>query len=119
MSAEMGLPKGSILSPVLFNVYLEEALKSSRKLEEVRKRGDLLAFADDMLIMSNNQHEVEMIIDELTTLQDNWNLRLNKKKSEILTGENLPEIGGVKCTKTVKYLGVRVTVPQNPKTPLV
>ena len=50
----MGLPQGSILSPVLLNVYLEEALKSSRKLEEVRKRGDLLAFADGMLVMSNN-----------------------------------------------------------------
>jgi hypothetical protein len=65
MEAEMGLPQGSILSPVLFNVYLEEALKSSEKLEEVRRRGDLLAFADDMLVMSNNQHEVEMIVNEL------------------------------------------------------
>jgi hypothetical protein len=42
------------LSPVLFNAYLEEALKSSKKLEEVRKRGDLLAYADDMLVMSSN-----------------------------------------------------------------
>ena len=55
----MGLPQGSILSPVLFNVYLEEALKSSRKLEDLRKRDDLLAFTDDMLVMSNSQHEVE------------------------------------------------------------
>jgi hypothetical protein len=68
MSAEMGLPQGSILSPVLFNVYLEEALKSSKKLEEVRKRGDLLAFADDMLVMSSNQHEIEMIVEELAKL---------------------------------------------------
>ena len=59
MNAEMGLPQGSILSPVLFNVYLEEALKTSQKLEEVRGRGDLLAFADDMLVMSNCQHEIE------------------------------------------------------------
>ena len=64
----MGLPQGSILSPVLFNVYLEEALKASKKLEEVRSRGDLLAFADDMLVMSNNQHEIEQIIGELTAL---------------------------------------------------
>ena len=54
MNAEMGLPKGSILSPVLFNVYLEEALKSSRKLMVLIRRGDLLAFADDMLVMTNN-----------------------------------------------------------------
>jgi hypothetical protein len=106
----MGLPQGSILSPVLFNVYLEEALKSSRKLEDMRRRGDLLAFADDMLVMSNSQHEVEEVVEELATLNQNWNLRLNKKKSEILTNEDLPEIGGIKCVKVVKYLGVRVAV---------
>jgi hypothetical protein len=89
MNAEMGLPQGSILSPVLFNVYLEEALKSSRKLEDLRRRGDLLAFADDMLVMSNSQSEIEMVVEELATLNTNWNLRLNKKKSEILTGEDL------------------------------
>jgi retron-type reverse transcriptase len=116
MEAEMGLPQGSILSPVLFNVYLEEALKSSEKLEEVRRRGDLLAFADDMLVMSNNQHEVEMIVNELAKLTSNWNLRLNKKKSEILTSENLTEIGGVRCTKMVKYLGVKVTVDRKEQT---
>ena len=89
INAEMGLPQGSVLSPVLFNVYLEEALKSSQKLEEVRKRGDLLAFADDMLVMTNNQSELTMIIDELGKLQLQWNLRLNKRKSEILTKEDI------------------------------
>ena len=49
-------------------------------------------------------------MEELSTLNQNWNLRLNKKKSEILTKEDLPEIGGVKCVKVVKYLGVRVAV---------
>ena len=103
MNAEMGLPQGSILSPVLFKVYLEEALKSSRKLEELRKRGDLLAFADDMLVMSNSKPEVEQAIEELATLNTNWNLRLNKKKSEILTNEDLQEIGVIKCVKQVKF----------------
>jgi len=65
----MGLPQGSLLSPVLFNVYLEEAINSSAKFEEVRKRGDLLAFADDMLVMSNSLHEIEGIINEFTALQ--------------------------------------------------
>ena len=75
----------------------------------MRKRGDLLAFADDMLVMTNNQSELTMIIDELMKLQQQWNLRLNKKKSEILTKEDFQEINGIKCVKTVKYLGVKVT----------
>ena len=99
MNAEMGFLQDSILSPVLFNVYFEEALKSSRKLKELRRRGDLLAFADEMLVMSNSQPEVEQVVNELTKLSNNWNLRLNKKKSEILTSEDLPEIGGIKCVK--------------------
>jgi hypothetical protein len=46
----------------------------------------------------------------------NWNLRLNKKKSEILTKKDLPEIGGIKCVKMVKYLGVRVTIDRKEQT---
>ena len=65
LEAEMGLPQGSILSPVLFNVYLEEALKTSDKLESVRKRGDLLAFADDMLVMSNSVSDLSDTIEAL------------------------------------------------------
>ena len=98
LNAEMGLPQGSILSPVLFNIYLEEALNSSEKLKQVRKRGDLLAFADDMLVMTRDRGELEIIVNELSSLSENYNLRLNKKKSEILTLEKAEEIGGIRCT---------------------
>ena len=58
----------------------------------MRRRGDLLAFADYMLIMSNQKGEIEQAINEMASLQMKYNLRLNKKKSEILTAEKKEEI---------------------------
>ena len=66
-----------------------------------------------MLLMSNNRTEVEEIINELASLEASYNLRLNKKKSEILTAKNAEEIAEVKCRKSVKYLGVKVTVDRS------
>ena len=53
----------------------------------MRRRGDLLAFADDMLVMSSQKGEIEQAITELASLQLKYNLHFNKRKSEILTAE--------------------------------
>jgi hypothetical protein len=42
-----------------------------------------------MLVMSNSKQEIEEVISELASLELNFNLRLNKKKSEILTKEKV------------------------------
>ena len=55
--ADLGVVQGGVLSPMLFNIYLEEALTHTTKLREMIKRGDLLAFADDMLILANSKRE--------------------------------------------------------------
>jgi len=65
----------------------------------VKRRGDLLAFADDMLLMSNSKQEIEEVINELALLELNFNLRLNKKKSEILTAEDVEDIAQLSAGK--------------------
>ena len=69
-------------------------------------RGDLLAIADDMLILTNSKTEMTQAIQELDNLSGEWNLRLNKAKSQVLTEEKLEDIAGIPCVTQVKYLGV-------------
>ena len=85
-------------------------MNSSELLKGMRRRGDLLAFADDMLIMSNQKGEIEKAINEMASLQAKYNLRLNKKKSEILTAEKVEHIEDIRCVRMVKYLGVKVNI---------
>jgi hypothetical protein len=108
--ADRGVVQGAVMSPMLFNVYLEEALNTSPKLREAKQRGDLLAFADDMLLLTNSKAQMEEMIQELEKLNADWNLRLNKDKSQVLTKDNIPSIAGVPCMKQVKYLGIPVHV---------
>ena len=77
-SADLGVVQGGVLSPMLFNVYLEEALGTTLKLREMVNRGDLLAFADDMLIKTNSKAEMIQAIQELDGLNKVWNLRLKQ-----------------------------------------
>ena len=58
-------------------------------------RGDLLAFADDMLILTNSKAEMAQAIQELDNLSGAWNLRLNKAKSQVLTEDNIANIAGI------------------------
>ena len=47
---------------MLFNVYQKEALGTTQKLRKMFNRGDLLAFADDMLILTNSKAEMTQAI---------------------------------------------------------
>ena len=80
------------------------------------RRGDLLAFADDMLILTNSKAEMTQAIQELDNLNGVWNLRLNKTKSQVLTEENTPDIAGIPCATQVKYLGVPIHLDQKAQT---
>ena len=72
---------------MLFNEYLEEAIKESKLLEDIRSRGDLLAFADDMLVCSNSKAEIEQAIRAIEAWRSSFNIKINKAKSKILTRE--------------------------------
>ena len=69
-----------MLSPLLFNVYLEEALKSEKELESLIQKQMLRAFADDVVCVAKTPDELRGIIKSFEKLMDKSNLQINKKK---------------------------------------
>jgi len=48
--------------PLIFNIYLEEAIKSNPRLFQLIKRGDLKPFADDLLLHLSSHKETLTVI---------------------------------------------------------
>ena len=110
-----GVPQGSCLSPLLFNIYI-------RKLPSVTKNKSIL-FADDVTNSASGQN-VETVsqrlvegFDQIKEYCDAQELKINTGKTQFIiflaSGKKMPEdvsitLGGcsVKPTNNVKLLGV-------------
>ncbi len=79
--------QGSVLSPLFFNLFLGETLKSKKLLKQGVIQGKKIALADDLLTKCNNKQHTEQIIGELEELQVQG-LHLNKNKSVIIGDYN-------------------------------
>jgi exonuclease III len=81
-STSIGTPQGDGLSPLLFVVYLEAALRSFRLAPNLNFRFDETAYADDQDFICANQESNEIIINTLPAYLQDWNLQVNKDKTE-------------------------------------
>lgn len=64
-----GLAQGNVLSPMLFNIYLDMALRSSAFLKDMLRTGRILAYADDLVIRAASINEIKQITKEFQTLK--------------------------------------------------
>ena len=83
----IGTPQGDSLSPVLFIVYLEAALRELRpKLQttSVISPSELI-YADDVDFIFNNEEEAKSQINIISASLKTWNLQVNENKTEITT----------------------------------
>eukprot|EP01017_Pseudomicrothorax_dubius_P037607 TRINITY_DN5534_c0_g5_i4.p1 TRINITY_DN5534_c0_g5~~TRINITY_DN5534_c0_g5_i4.p1 ORF type:complete len:478 (-),score=50.27 TRINITY_DN5534_c0_g5_i4:595-2028(-) len=107
-----GVHQGSMVSPLLFNVYMEDLLIS---LEECGiQKDDIFAYADDVAIMCS-VNQVERILQKLEVESEKLKLKINKKKSAvmILKGKfkssfEKTTVRGFPVTPSYKYLGVEI-----------
>lgn len=107
-TSNQGCPQGGVLSPNMFNVYLQNALEQNETLNSLITQGRLVSFADDIMVRVETQEQAIAVIEAMESLQK-VNLTLNKSKSQILHGptclENKSDLAGIPIVKTVKYLG--------------
>lgn len=110
-----GVRQGSILSPHLFNIYIDSLI------EQLVGAGafEVLAYADDIAIICRDEDELNKVIDTL----DKWSLEndilINKKKSGVMvidcekTSRN--DIRGYPVKVNYKYLGVILNAALDPR----
>lgn len=111
-----GLKQGCCLSPTLFKIYTQEALKQwSRKCSKMGIQvGDTclynLLFADDQILIANDEYDVSFMVRKLLEEYSKWGLKVNLNKTEYLcVGENGNdiELGNetIKACEEYRYLG--------------
>ena len=101
-----GVLQGSLISPILFNLYIKVLLK---KL--ANETYETLAYADDLCILAEGYNQLVntiKIIDNWTKV--NW-INVNKKKSGIMVvkgNEERNEIDDYPIINEYKYLGITI-----------
>lgn len=79
----VGSPQGDGLSPTLFIIYLEAALKEVRVA--LVSSPQELAYADDVDFIFSKMEEAETNHDIIANILKKWNLLVNKSKTEFST----------------------------------
>ena len=118
---DQGVRQGCTLSPWLFNVFLDIIVKEAREgfMEGVRLENenvDVLLFADDMVLIADNEESLQMNLKKLDEALIRWEMKMNWEKTEVMKvgkerGQCCVEVGDrrLESVEVVKYLGVMIS----------
>ncbi|XP_029655445.1 uncharacterized protein LOC115229183 [Octopus sinensis] len=80
----IGTPQGDSISPVLFIVYLEAALRDLRKLVKTTSITEVI-YADDVDFLSHDKSTLEELLNIAPHALEKWFLKVNIEKTEYVT----------------------------------
>ena len=118
-----GVKQGCILSPKLFNIFINDIPDIFDKTCCPAKLGDIeincLMYADDLILLSESESGLQNCLKKLEEYTKRWNLKVNLKKTQIMIFSTsgyrgkMPSFifdkSHLKLVKEYKYLGTTIT----------
>ncbi len=103
-----GVMQGSVISPALFNIFLEPLLM---ELSDLFGSGQVFAYADDIAICVTSYYQLERAMNTVKSWCQKVGVPLNGKKSSVYRVSSQKMINkknylGVPVKTEYKYLGV-------------
>jgi len=86
--AELGVRQGSVLSPLLFNVFINDLVSHLNEagcgVAVCGRRLACLLFADDIVLLADSEASLQKLLDSAADYATTWRLQFNAQKSAVL-----------------------------------
>ena len=87
--SECGVKQGDVLSPLLFNIFLDDIVKELKKykcdpVQICNTSVNCLLYADDIVLLSESKSGLQTSLNVINEYCTNWKLHVNVDKSKVV-----------------------------------